>query len=113
MGFLEGLARILSHHWGADEAWGTSPKPLPVRESKYELVYIDPPLPPGVYETSFGRFNPKTGEFIDSHGKGGTYELTTQRLMDSEGVVMMLSDFMAMPKKQRRFKMVKVGEDLV
>lgn len=89
------------------------PGPLPMRRPVHEWHYIDPPTPPGWRETSFGMFHAETGRFIDSHGKGGTYYPATQRLMDSEGVVMSRQEFDMLPKKQRRVEFIKVGEDLV
>jgi hypothetical protein len=84
-----------------------------MRQPVYERYYIDPPTSPGWRDTSFGKFHAGTGRFIDSHGKAGTYEIASQRLMDSEGVVMTCDEFDLLPKKQRRVRYVKVGEDLV
>lgn len=89
------------------------PGPLPMRQSVYERHYIDPPTPPGWRHTSFGMFHIDTLRFIDQYDAEGTYCPRRQLLTNSKGVEMTHMEFDLLPKKQRRVKYIKVGEDLV
>jgi len=111
MGFIRNLLYTPLFSFG-DYAHGPY-RPPPMRESVFERVYLEPPIPPGWRKTSFGKINLGTGEFIDSHGKVGTHCPWTLHYTDSKGVSMSDRQVMTLPRVPRKVRYVKVGERLI